>query len=78
AYAHIPAAVDVDGKKLSKQHNARSVDDTKPASTLFSALNFLGQQPDEGLLQGDVEEIIQWGVKHWSMEKIPEKFTIGI
>ncbi len=78
AYAHIPAAVDADGKKLSKQHHAQPVDDIQPAFTLFSALNFLGQQPDEGLLQGNVEEIIQWGVKHWSMEKIPEQSTIEI
>ena len=78
AYAHIPAAVDADGNKLSKQHHARPVDDTQPGSTLFSALEFLGQQPDKGLLQGDVEEIIQWGVKNWSMEKIPEKSTIEI
>jgi glutamyl-Q tRNA(Asp) synthetase len=78
AYAHIPAAVDADGKKLSKQHHARNVDDTQPASTLFAALEFLGQQPDKGLLQENVEEIIQWGVKHWSMEKIPEKATIEI
>jgi len=63
---------------LSKQNHARPVDDTQPESTLFSALEFLGQQPDEGLLQGNVEEIIQWGVKHWSMEKIPEKSTIEI
>ena len=78
AYAHIPAAVDADGKKLSKQHHAQPVDDIQPAFTLFSALNFLGQQPDEGLLQENVEEIIRWGVKHWSMEKIPEQFTIEI
>jgi len=78
AYAHIPAAVDAHGEKLSKQHHAHPVDDTQPESTLFSALNFLRQQPDEGLLQGNVEEIIQWGVKHWSMEKIPKQSTIEI
>ena len=78
AYAHIPAAVDADGKKLSKQYHARPVDDTQPASTLFSALEFLGQQPDKVLLQENVEEIIQWGVKNWSMEKIPDKSTIEI
>jgi len=77
-YAHIPAAVDADGKKLSKQNHARPVDDTQPESTLFSALEFLGQQPDKVLLQRDVEEIIKWGVKNWSMEKIPEKSTIEI
>ena len=77
-YAHIPAAVDADGKKLSKQNHARPVDDTQPESTLFSALEFLGQQPDKVLLQRDVEEIIKWGVKNWSIEKIPEKSTIEI
>jgi glutamyl-Q tRNA(Asp) synthetase len=78
SYAHLPIAVDAHGKKLSKQHHARPVDDTQPESTLFSALEFLGQQPDKVLLQGDVQEIIQWGVKNWSMERIPEKSTIEI
>lgn len=78
AYAHIPAAVDADGKKLSKQHHARPVNDDQPETTLFLALEFLGQQPDEVLLQGNVEEIIQWGVKNWSMKNVPEKATIEI
>jgi len=77
-YAHIPAAVDVQGKKLSKQHHARPVDDTQPESTLFLALEFLGQHPDKQLLKGNVEEIILWGIKHWSLERIPRLNSIEV
>lgn len=78
SYAHLPVAVDTHGKKLSKQHHARPVDDTRPVSTLFSALNFLGQNPDKMLLQENIEEIVQWGIKNWSLEKIPKVKTIKV
>ncbi len=77
-YTHLPIAVDKQGKKLSKQHHAPPVDDTQPAATLLSALSFLGQEPDAALLQGDINEIVQWGLEHWSMKKIPHLATIKI
>ena len=78
SYAHLPVAVDKHGYKLSKQHHARPVKDTEPVEILFTALNFLGQQPDKVLLKGNVEEIIQWGIKHWSMNKIPRLSSLEI
>ena len=78
SYAHLPVAVNEHGYKLSKQHHARPVNDTEPVAILFTALDFLGQQPDKVLLQGNVEEIIQWGIKHWSMNKIPRLSKLEI
>lgn len=78
SYAHLPVVVDEHGDKLSKQHHARPVNDTEPVKILFTALNFLGQQPDKVLLQGNVEEIIQWGIEHWSMKKIPRLSSLEI
>jgi len=77
SYAHLPVAVNEHGYKLSKQHYARPVNDTEPVAILFTALDFLGQQPDKVLLHGNVEEIIQWGIKHWSMNKIPRLSSLG-
>lgn len=70
-YAHHPIVVDKHGKKLSKQHHARPIDDSSPVITLFSALEFLGQNPDKDLLQGNIEEVIQWGINNWSINNIP-------
>lgn len=78
SYAHLPVAVDKNGYKLSKQHHARPVNDTEPVKILFSALDFLGQQPDKELLKGNVEEIIQWAIKHWSMNKIPRLSSVEV
>lgn len=47
SYTHLPVAVDQHGVKLSKQQHADPVDDSEPLLTLFSALEFLGQDPDK-------------------------------
>jgi len=77
-YAHLPVAVDKQGYKLSKQHHAPPIDDTDPVSTLILALDFLGQHPEKLLAKESVEEIIQWGVKHWSLDEIPRLDTIEV
>ena len=78
SYAHLPTAVDKQGYKLSKQYHAKPIDDEDPVTTLILALDFLGQQPDKLLAQENVEEIIQWGIKHWSLEKIPRLDSIEV
>ena len=77
-YSHLPVAVNKQGYKLSKQYHAKPIDDEDPVTTLILALDFLGQQPDKLLAQENVEEIIQWGIKHWSLEKIPRLDSIEV
>ena len=43
AYAHLPLAVDADGRKLAKSSAARSVDAQDPLPALRAAFAFLGQ-----------------------------------
>ncbi|MEP7044871.1 MAG: tRNA glutamyl-Q(34) synthetase GluQRS [Dokdonella sp.] len=42
-YAHLPLALDADGRKLSKHERARPVDAADPLPALRAALGFLGQ-----------------------------------
>lgn len=44
AYLHLPLALDVDGRKLSKQDRAHPVDARDPLPALRAALEFLGQR----------------------------------
>jgi glutamyl-Q tRNA(Asp) synthetase len=43
AYAHLPLALDAQGRKLSKSSDAPAVDAADPHATLAAALRFLGQ-----------------------------------
>jgi|SRR5690348_667636 len=60
-YLHLPLALDGEGRKLSKQDNARPVDRDDPLPALRAALAFLGQRvpqasnPD-GLLSAAAKE----------------------
>lgn len=73
AYGHLPVVVNNSGQKLSKQNLAASLDETKPAENLITALELLGQDPDQVLKGASIEEIISWGKANWNLSKVPTK-----
>lgn len=77
AYLHLPAAVNAAGEKLSKQTRARAVDDLRPQSALASALEFLGQQPPDGMADGDLDSLWRWAIMHWSRDCLPRRRRIA-
>ncbi|MGL5040541.1 MAG: tRNA glutamyl-Q(34) synthetase GluQRS [Aeromonas sp.] len=78
-WVHLPLAVLADGHKLSKQNHAPALarDDVRP--TLWQALQFLGQCPPAALVACSIEEIIEWAIVHWQLERVPsiEKIYLG-
>jgi glutamyl-Q tRNA(Asp) synthetase len=77
-YMHLPMAVGADGRKLSKQNDAPPIDESNPAGTLWQALRFLGQEPEEALRRASVGRILDWAVVHWSLAKVPRLRAIPI
>ncbi len=77
-FAHVPLAVTEQGYKLSKQNKAPAIDIKTPQPSLIAALEFLGQQPPQELLSYSVTEILQWGIEHWQLNKVPKKQQIAI
>lgn len=77
-YGHIPLAVTSQGYKLSKQNKAPAINNQRPQPALLSALTFLGQQPPPELISSNVDDIIQWAIKHWSLAKVPKKQQITL
>ncbi len=77
-YCHLPVATKQDGKKISKQDHAPATMEQQPVPILYEALQFLGQKPDPDLVQGTVENIIDWGTKNWNLANIPIKKEIQI
>ena len=63
-YAHLPLAVDEQGRKLSKQSRDAPVETARPLQALLQALAHLGQAlPPEP--PADLREFWQWAISHW-------------
>jgi len=70
AYMHLPVVTNVKGEKLSKQTFAAPVAQFNVLFQLVSALRFLGQNPPDELLDGNLETFWQWAIAHWNPENI--------
>lgn len=76
SYAHIPVASNTAGQKLSKQHFARPLDAGYAGAHLHDALVFLGQCPPPGLRGAGAGELLEWGIRHWDIQKVPRVANI--
>jgi len=65
SYLHLPLAVDVRGRKLSKSEDAPVVAGLSPAAQLVTVLGFLGQQPPARLGEAPLAEVWDWARHHW-------------
>lgn len=72
-YAHLPVALNAQGQKLSKQTGAQPIANRHPTSAIFSCLQFLGQEPPSDAADAHHEELLQWGIEHWRLGKVPRK-----
>lgn len=73
AFAHLPVAVDADGRKLSKQTLARPVDDDDPAPALAAALAFLGHAPPPAASRGGLQDLWRFAHAEWRLERVPRR-----
>lgn len=69
-WLHIPVILNNQGQKLSKQNHAPALNDNTPVANLLDALHALNQQPPQSLLAGSVDNLLEWGCKHWQRSAI--------
>jgi glutamyl-Q tRNA(Asp) synthetase len=75
-YAHLPAAVNAAGEKLSKQTFAPAVPRQAPLPVLVRVLEFLGQPVPPEVRDGDVESFWRWAIAQWRLERVPRQREI--
>lgn len=72
-FLHFPVVVTETGKKLSKQNHAREVNTDNVCVNVINALEFLGL-PLKKELQGEtIQNILNWAISAWDVNKIPAK-----
>ena len=74
-YAHLPVAVNADGRKLGKQNLARPIAAEPPGTVLVDALEFLGQRPPLTLARAPAAEVVAWGTTSWDLARVPRRHS---
>jgi len=77
-YAHIPAAHNQQGEKLSKQTLAQAILAKDSSKNLYKALCFLGQMPPADLSAEKTEQILNWAMGNWDINKVPKQKSTEI
>lgn len=69
-YVHVPILVDLRGRKLSKQNLAPEAAVERPGQVLMRLLNWLGQRPPLELFAASPQEILNWAIANWDLERL--------
>ena len=77
-YVHLPAAVNKQGEKLSKQTFAEPLPRTRPVEVLWRVLVFLGQAPPRAWQEARLDEFWQIAREHWRVDAIPKSAAITV
>lgn len=73
-YAHIPVAVDADGRKLSKRIQSDPLRTSEPLRNLRLALQFLGHEAPEM----DWQATWEWAIENWNSTLIPRCRSLAL
>ena len=76
-YLHVPLIIQPDGNKLGKTYRSPPLDPDRAAPLLLRALRALGQAPQADLVDGSVEDVLNWGVAHWDSGAIARVRTLA-
>jgi len=69
-FAHLPVALDADGRKLAKQTSAAAVGED-PSTELARALAFLGHPPTAELAGAPPGDLLLWASACWDIGAVP-------
>lgn len=71
-YAHVPVAVDLHGRKLSKQGLAPGIDRESAIRWMRAALEFLGQPPPPATVTR-VDALLEHARARWDLRRVPAR-----
>jgi len=75
-FGHIPVILNASGQKLSKQNKAPAICNKTASTNLQNALSALNHPLPKALHNAPVNDIINWGILNWSLDKLPRTLAI--
>ena len=71
AYAHLPLALDAEGRKLGKSQQALALDPERPIPALRAVWNFLGQPPEALADAASLPRLLDTAIAAFDLERVP-------
>lgn len=75
-FGHIPIILNASGQKLSKQNQAPAICNKTANINLQKALSALNHPLPKALHNAPVNDIINWALENWSLNKVPRTLAI--
>jgi len=72
SYLHLPVLSFQAGQKLSKQNHAQAVDNQQAFSNIHQVLQLLGQATPHHIESYDTATLLDFAIKHYNPENIPQ------
>jgi len=73
AYAHVPALVEPDGRKLSKAARSVPLDPQAALRQLLYVFELLGFAPPASLARAPLARAWSWAVEHWDLRRLARR-----
>jgi glutamyl-Q tRNA(Asp) synthetase len=77
-YAHVPALVEADGRKLAKSARSVAVDTTAALPELIRVFDLLGLAPPASLRGARLRDAWAWAIAQWRVERVPKRLSLPV
>jgi glutamyl-Q tRNA(Asp) synthetase len=75
-YAHVPALVEADGRKLAKSARSVAVDTAAALPELIRVFALLGLVPPASLAAATLRDAWAWAISRWRVERVPKRLSL--
>ncbi|MFI8582792.1 tRNA glutamyl-Q(34) synthetase GluQRS [Ectopseudomonas khazarica] len=76
-YLHVPLIIQPDGHKLGKSYRSPPLPADQAGPLLLRALRALGQPAPADLRDAAPRQLLEWGIAHWDVTRIPRSRTLA-
>ncbi len=78
SYAHVPALVESDGRKLAKSARSAHLMGRPAIPQLMEVLELLGLAPPRDLASAALGDIWKWAMGEWRIDKVPQRLAYNL
>jgi glutamyl-Q tRNA(Asp) synthetase len=77
-YAHVPALLEADGRKLAKSARSVAIDGAAALPELIRVFALLGLAPPASLAAATLRDAWAWAITQWHVDRVPKRLGLPV
>jgi glutamyl-Q tRNA(Asp) synthetase len=77
-YAHVPALLEADGRKLAKSARSVAIDGNAALPELIRVFALLGLAPPASLAAATLRDAWAWAITQWHVDRVPKRLGLPV